>query len=79
MKNEIEHIIFDLGGVLLNIDLERISEGFEEIMRMDKAEEKRFKLEILPSYETGKITSEEFIFRLSNHLKEGFSQNDIIR
>jgi putative hydrolase of the HAD superfamily len=78
MKNGIEHIIFDLGGGLLNIDLERISKGFEEIMRQDEAWLRRFKDELSPSYETGKISTREFLLDLSNNLREGFTEKNII-
>ncbi len=79
MKQEIEHIIFDLGGVLLNIDLGRISAGFGQIMHSDEVGRKKLRDEIVPAYETGKISTEQFLANLSPYLKPGFDKNDIIR
>ncbi len=79
MKYEIKHIIFDLGGVLLNIDLGRITTGFAEIMHRDDHAIQRVKLEIIPGYETGKISTDEFLELLSTYLKNGYTKADIIR
>jgi glucose-1-phosphatase len=79
MKHEIEHIIFDLGGVLLNIDLGRISTGFGEIMHPDEEGRKKVTNEIVPAYETGAITTDQFLNCLNPYLKTGFSGEDIIR
>jgi HAD superfamily hydrolase (TIGR01509 family) len=78
MKYGIEHIIFDLGGVLLNIDMAKISNGFAQVMHSNEAEVKRVKLELVPAYETGKIGTEEFLNGLYPNLKAGYGKQDII-
>lgn len=79
MKNEIEHIIFDLGGVLLNIDLQRIPEGFKEILSYSNEVQQRFKAEVSPAYETGKISTREFLQILGAHLKPAYDINHIVK
>lgn len=78
MKYEIEHIIFDLGGVLLNIDLTKITKGFGEIMVHDEEGANKVKFDLVPAYETGKINTKEFLKGLSAYLKPGYSEQDII-
>jgi FMN phosphatase YigB (HAD superfamily) len=79
MKHTIDHIIFDLGGVLLNIDLSRITTGFGEIMYPDVGGQKRVKELIVPAYETGSIGTEEFLNELVPFLKPGYNKEDIVR
>lgn len=79
MKFEIDHIIFDLGGVLLNIDLGRITTGFAEIMHPDTEGQKKVKYEIVPQYETGKISTQQFLNSLEPYLKQGYTCDDIIK
>jgi len=78
MKFEIDHIIFDLGGVLLNIDLAKITTGFAQIMHASAEGQKKVKEEIIPSYETGKITTQEFLESLQPYLKPEYTLNDIV-
>lgn len=78
MKRQIEHIIFDLGGVLLNIDMARISAGFDKIMNLNQEKIKKIKLEMMPAYETGKITTEDFLAGLSSSLKSGYTTKNIM-
>lgn len=79
MNTEITHIIFDLGGVLLNIDLGRIQTGFRNMMDADDEAFKFIKEEVIPLYETGAITTEEFLSKLSLYLKPGFTSDDIVK
>lgn len=79
MKHETEHIIFDLGGVLLNIDLGRISTGFSQIMYPDEEGARKVRNEIIPAYETGAISTDEFLDSLKPFLKSGYCGGDIIR
>ena len=79
MKYEIEHIIFDLGGVLLNIDMGRISSGFAEIMHHNDEGIRKVKFELIPAYETGQISTATFLNNISPYLKPGFGEADIIR
>jgi FMN phosphatase YigB (HAD superfamily) len=79
MKFGIEHIIFDLGGVLLNIDLGKITIGFGEILHYDPDAVKKVKYEIIPGYEMGKISTTVFLDNLTPYLKPGYNRNDIIQ
>ena len=79
MKHEIEHIIFDLGGVLLNIDMGRISAGFDEMMHPNGEARKQVRDQIVPAYETGAISTSQFLASLNPYLKAGFGSEDIIR
>src|SRR5687768_9296597 len=78
MKREVHHIIFDLGGVLLNIDLGRISKGFDKIFVSDEAARMRFNTQTLPDFETGKISTRQFMDSLKPYLKPGYDESDII-
>jgi FMN phosphatase YigB (HAD superfamily) len=79
MKNSTEHIIFDLGGVLLNIDLERIYTGFAEILTGDEGMVTWIRTELIPAYDTGQISTHEFLEKLSIYLKPGYSEDDIVK
>jgi glucose-1-phosphatase len=78
MNNGVKHIIFDLGGVLLNIDLNRISAGFASIMNLNEEQVRRIKFDIVPAYEIGAIGTHEFLASLSAYLKPGYTDKDII-
>ncbi len=65
--NRIENIIFDLGGVLLDIDFERTLRAFEEIGFTDIADQ--FNLHqsagLFADFERGKIQNEDFLDALA--------------
>ena len=67
MKN----IIFDLGGVILNIDYKKTSDAFQ-LLNIDKAifYNKREQHELFNQLEKGKIKEEDFINRLQVNKKE---------
>ena len=79
MKKEIEHIIFDLGGVLLNIDLARIVNGFEHIMHPNEEVGAYIRHNLVPDYETGRISTEEFLTYLESHLRPEYDRNEIVK
>ena len=62
MTNGIRNIIFDLGGVLLNIDPKKTIEAFEKLGMAQLVGEKglTYDHEIFYRMEQGKITSDEF-------------------
>lgn len=74
-----KNIIFDLGGVILNIDYSILItafgklglENFEE--HYSKAQQEKF----FDLYEKGLISSEEFTSRLKNHCKAGTTDKDV--
>lgn len=77
MEKEIEHIIFDLGGVLVNIDLVGLTEGFNRLMYPNEANGRNIREKIIPAYEIGAISSNEFLDQLQVFLKTGFTRNQI--
>lgn len=62
LKKDTEAIIFDLGGVILNIDLEKIKEGFKELGFKDINESfKLFKYNhIFEKFEKGELSPQVF-------------------
>ncbi len=76
----IKNIIFDLGGVLLNLDFNRTYDALrklgiekpDEIIRLGHGSV------ILRQHESGKITDEEFILSLRNLSPVPVSENDLI-
>jgi len=68
MKN----IIFDLGGVILNIDYKKTSDAFK-LLNIDKAifYNKQEQHKLFNQLETGKIKEEDFINRLQVNIKTG--------
>lgn len=75
---EIKHVIFDLGNVLVNIDLKTLYYGFDKILDRSENEVILFKEKILPLYETGKISTNEFLSSFEPYLKKGYSTTDLI-
>lgn len=80
MKNKaIETIIFDLGGVLLNLDYNLTIQAFENL-GIDDAENlfsQKNQTSFFDDFETGKITSEQFRTEIRSHLKKTVSDNQI--
>jgi FMN phosphatase YigB (HAD superfamily) len=76
---QIKNIIFDLGGVLLNIDYNKTSaafqqlgfENFNELYSQFKANE------LFEDLETGKISDELFYQELQKYVKQKVDQKDI--
>ncbi len=79
MNGEIEHIIFDLGGVLVNIDLTRITSGLGQIMHPNEEVGIHIRQKLVPDYETGRISTENFLTALEPNLKPGFGKEHIIK
>jgi glucose-1-phosphatase len=70
-----EAIIFDLGGVLLNIDYHKTSKAFSElgVADFDTAFSQAKQQRLFDDYETGKISSEEFLEKVLNWCRQGTS------
>ena len=71
MKVDLKHfdtIIFDLGGVILDIDPERTRLAFLKLITPDQTNQV-FKSSILFDFETGKITAEQMRLKLENLLQ----------
>ena len=60
---DVRNVIFDFGNVLFDLDLSRIPQGFERLLgeQYPAAREKLARERVFELYETGGLTSEEFI------------------
>jgi putative hydrolase of the HAD superfamily len=75
--NKIENIIFDFGGVLYHIDLNRSINAFKN-MGIDFAVFKDELLSVFIDLEVGKISPDIFINRIRPFISENVSDQDII-
>ena len=89
--NKISDIIFDLGGVLLDLNLQSIGQackhlGINPELFFVKADEKHTSTvcqgisasKAITDYQVGKMTSEEFLSFVLSHCSEGITKEDII-
>ena len=78
---EVNAIIFDLGGVLLNIDYEKTIRSFNEIGNGENAFSKNYtkaaQVPIFDLFEEGKATEEEFRYEIRNLLEANVSDQEI--
>lgn len=73
-------IIFDLGGVIINLDYQLTTKAFKEL-GMENFEEAYSQLSqnsLFDDFETGKISSQHFINKLLPHLPVGTSANQVV-
>ncbi|MCB9188653.1 MAG: HAD family phosphatase [Flavobacteriales bacterium] len=75
----IKNIVFDLGGVILNIDYHLTSKAFEElgVRSFDDIYSQRNQTNLFDLLETGKIGSEKFVQELTTYVPKA-SENEII-
>lgn len=79
--NAFEAVIFDFGGVLINIDYQRTINAFKAL-GIDNFEElysQASQTDLFNEIETGKISEDEFIKGLSNYLPPGSNREEIIK
>lgn len=79
MWDEIEAIIFDLGGVLLNIDYSLSQKAMSELLGCPVNFSKKLQADLFSDYESGQISDQQFrdgLRSLSLSQKE-FSDNEI--
>ncbi len=67
-KNKIKNIIFDLGGVIMNLDVPRTIKAFENIGITDFVNDTghHYKNPVFYDFETGKVSESEFVEELAN-------------
>ena len=77
---DIRHIIFDLGGVLLNIDYARTEQAFLELGfdKFSSSYSQAEQVELFSAFEKGEITETDFLESLKLHLPAGTSDEAII-
>jgi HAD superfamily hydrolase (TIGR01509 family) len=73
-------IIFDLGGVLINVDYNKTICAFEELGTADFSLifSQAKQTDIFSQYETGKISSQRFINELLAYLPSGTTPNQVV-
>jgi glucose-1-phosphatase len=76
----IKNIIFDLGGVILNIDYKRPQEEFKKlgIKDVETLYSKQNQVELFDLLETGKISEQDFIDKIKEKSEMNISDADII-
>lgn len=76
---EYKNIIFDLGGVLLNIDYNLTTKAFSDmgVENFNELFSKANQTQLFDLYEKGKISSDEFRARVKTYLKNNNSNSDI--
>lgn len=78
-KNKIKNIIFDLGGVIINIDYSLLIQAFSTIglPHFEAYFSQKAQKEVFDLYEKGLISSQDFREELKKQCKIGTSDNDI--
>ena len=76
----IKNIIFDFGGVVINIDYHRTKDAFKELGadNFDNLYSQFQQKQVFDLYETGKISEKEFISGLKSSLPENLETHKII-
>lgn len=76
---QLKNIIFDLGGVIINIDYNKAAAAFKNlgIVDFDNFYSKAKQSTLFDEFEKGNISNEEFRNELKNFLPEGISDEQI--
>lgn len=79
MIQNIRHIIFDLGGVLLNLDTEKTARAFEElgIAHFSEWQQQAEVQDLLMRFECGEINRRTFFDTINRLSGRDFSEDDI--
>lgn len=80
VTTETEAIIFDLGGVLINLDYQLTSKAFIDLglTDFDATYSQLQQTDLFDRFETGAISSFHFINRLLDQLPQGTSGNKVV-
>ena len=78
--NSIDAIIFDLGGVIINLDYQRTIDAFKSLgmSNFEEVYTQAQQSNLFDEYETGKISSQHFINQLLPFLPAGTSPNKVV-
>lgn len=76
----IEIILFDLGGVLINIDYNSTSLGMKKLgfLDFDKHYTQLAQINLFDQIETGKISQQAFINELKKHVNQDVTPNQLV-
>ena len=80
IKKGVKTILFDYGGVIINIDYQATIAAFNELGTMDFEEmySQASQSNLFNQIETGKISGQYFINQLLDYLPEGTSPNRVV-
>ena len=78
--NSFDAVIFDLGGVIINLDYQKTISAFYELgmSNFEQVYSQMTQSDLFDSYETGKISTQHFINLLLPHLPFGTSPNKVV-
>lgn len=73
-------VIFDLGGVIINLNYDLTIQAFEELGMRDFSEvyTQLAQSTLFDDYETGRISSQQFINKLLDYVPSGTSPNRVV-
>jgi putative hydrolase of the HAD superfamily len=76
----IKNILFDLGGVILDINYQNTIDAFQRLgfRDFDKHYTQAKQAGVFDDFEEGKISSNDFVYSLKPHLPESVKNEDII-
>ena len=79
-KNSFDAIIFDLGGVIINLDYQLTIDAFKNLglANFDEMYTQAKQSNLFDDFETGKISSQHFINSLLPYLPNGVSANKVV-
>ena len=79
-KNSFDAIIFDLGGVIINLDYQLTIDAFKNLglANFDEMYTQAKQSNLFDDFETGKISSQHFINSLLPYLPSGVSANKLV-
>lgn len=79
VKTKIKNIIFDLGGVILNINYSLLTEAFSKIglPHFEEHFSQKQQRNLFDLYEKGLVSSQDFREKLKEHCKPGTTDTDI--
>ncbi len=77
---QFDAVIFDLGGVIINLDYNLTIRSFEELgmKNFNEVYSQLAQSTLFDDYETGRISSQHFVNKLLDHVPPGTSPNRIV-
>ena len=80
MKNSIKNIIFDLGGVILNIDYKLTQDAFVKLglKNIDDVYGQYFQVKFFDLFDRGEISEDEFIDLSKDLFPENISKQQLV-
>ncbi len=78
--NSFDAVIFDLGGVIINLDYQKTISAFQQLgmSNFEQVYSQMAQTDLFDLYETGQISTQHFINLLLPHLPVGTSPNKVV-